>query len=410
MRSSISPPYPKDLQILHDFNYIDPITPLFDKKLDILKKKTFNANEILNDHNYYLHTLKEAYEKEKNRIDILYNHNKALADSDHQKNTRDNSKATSNLFKTTSIQTSITFKNFFFFWQKIFDNFLGLVNGNIGALILGIIAFIVFLILVLWLFGVISFDSNKSTSTTSTTSSYEIPKSSELLPTSSSSSEIETSFSFIDFLKQENKLQYTTQHINKAFNDQASSSPTIQKIKDNYKNIFDRLSDTAQEFGLTTQNNILEIDKSPYVSKSHHFHDILYLPISATEQIALFKPKNFSITSVLDSRYDEYKFLISKITNYSLNDFSEIKIIFEEYNDTNINDNGFLKIKEIISNINDKIIFYDRNKSTNDNIINVDYEPESTDENGKIIKAKINIKFNQNKFKNNADKILPPLF
>ena len=41
MRSSISPPYPKDLQILHDFNYIDPITPLFDKKLDILKKKNF---------------------------------------------------------------------------------------------------------------------------------------------------------------------------------------------------------------------------------------------------------------------------------------------------------------------------------------------------------------------------------
>ena len=41
MSSSISPPYPKNLQILHDINYIDPISPLFSKKLDILKKKNF---------------------------------------------------------------------------------------------------------------------------------------------------------------------------------------------------------------------------------------------------------------------------------------------------------------------------------------------------------------------------------
>jgi len=402
MSSSISPPYPKNLQILHDINYIDPISPLFSKKLDILQKKTFRANDILEKHNSYLETLKDNLYNDKNTREISYNQKKTIADAVQKTDSQAKSSAIVTMFKNTIHRSGTCFNAFLNFFQKIFDNTLGLVNGNIGATILGVVCFIAFFILVLWIFGVIHFEPKKSS--TSTISSYNIPDSSELLPTPSESSELspDISFSFEEFLKKDNKLEYTTNCINESFNKELKNSPMFQTIQKNYDIMKDGVTNTFKSFDFYQDNNIIqESNKSVYVAPSSefHFHDELYLPIDGSKQKALFKPKNFTITSQINPDNEDYKFLISKITNYSLNDFSKIKIIFEEYINNNIDQYGCLKIKEIVSDNNDKIIFYNSSNQQSDNVIHVNY----------ISGGKIEILFNQNKFINNIENIIEPL-
>ena len=76
----------------------------------------------------------------------------------------------------------------------------------------------------------------------------------------------------------------------------------------------------------------------------------------------------------------EVKSLISKITNFSFNDLSNIKIIFKKNN--SIENNQF-KIEKIISNNNKNIIFYHKDNNLSNNILLVNYNSSS-----------ISIKFN----------------
>lgn len=397
MSSSISPPYPKNLQILHDINYIDPTNPLFSKKLDILKKKTSRANNILNEHNSYLETIQNQLNSAKNIYDQTSSQDKISYDNITNKNTSHNSDVIHDTLKNGIKDSTSVYKSLLNFFQKIINNILDCVNGNVGALILAIVGFISFFILLLWIFNVIKFEPK--TSSTSTTSSYNIPDPSELIPQPSSGSS-DYSFNLDDFFKNENKLEYTTNCINKSFNRELQNSPGYITIAKNYKKLKDGITNTFKSFNIIDDDSIIqELSKTNYTPVDYHFHDELYLPIDGNKQIALFKPKNFTITSQIDPDNENYKFLISNITNYSLNDFSEIKIIFEEYTNENIHNNGCLKIKEIISNKNDKIIFY--KSSNSNNIIDVNYITNSVE--------KIEIKFNENNFNHNIQNIILPL-
>lgn len=403
MRSSISPPYPKDLQILHDFNYVDPISPVFDKKIDILKKKTFNANEVLLNHKNYLENLKEAYQVEKNKDNLFWEAKRLADDKIQAENTKETAKNLNDTAIKASRGAAYIYKSLWNALVKAFDMFLSIVNGNIGAIILGIIAFIVFLILVLWMFGIISFPSEKSSNNKSITTSYDIPNQSELNPNGGKNDE--KTFSFDDFLKSDNKLDYTTENINKYLKNELSNSQAAQKILDNYSYLKDTASNTLAKYSVINNETIQEVPKKVYVYKYHHFHDEIYLPIKSKKQRALFKPKNISITSSNDPRYVDYKFLISKITNYSIDDFSKIKIIFNESCD-NIDINGFLLIDKIVSINDEKIIFYDSSKQ--ENIITVAYKNDDVKDSvdGKELDGiNIDIKFNPLLFEKIKEKI-----
>lgn len=397
MTNSISPPYPKDLQILHNNNFIDPINPIFNLKLDNLKKKTFNANELLTNQDIYLHNLNDVYYKNKINQANIKNINYVNERNMNEINIKENSNNTYKLFENVLNKTSFVYYKFFGFLQKLTDIFFTIINGNIGALILGIIAFILFFILILWLLGVINFDPNSNNN-----NEYDdFARSNELYsnkiiidrrrtyPQSIDNNNIK--FDFNQF--KNNGVSYLLEYSRDSIQNSNSYKETqafISKFTDSTANAVSSIRRTTEEE---------DIEKTPRIrineaDLNYRLHDTFYLPIDDF-LIAIIHPLDFDYSKESDFEIsNDYKSLISKITNFSFNDLSNIKIIFEKNN--SIENNQF-QIEKIISNNNKNIIFYHKNNNQNNNILLVNYNSDNT----------ISIKFNITYF--NYQSYLPKL-
>lgn len=408
MTNSISPPYPKDLQILHDNNFINPIDPIFNIKLKNLKKKAFNANEVLTNQDIYLHNLNDVYYNNKIRQENITGINYQKSHELHEQKIKKNSAQLFKMFDNVLIKTSIGYYKIFRFFQKLTDNFFTIVNGNIGAIILAIIAFIIFIIIILWAFGIVNFDPNSSNKNDydDFAKSYSLYSNEVILDDrrtfpQSIQNNNNIKFDFDQF--KEGGVSYLYQYSSNNLQNSNSyrrAQASISRIIDPIKKTFTR-KDTELDFATVTST-----DRSKKITeKKYKFHDTFYLPIDESgdesgtfiNKVAIIYPLEFDIINNSQTIDYDYKKLISKITNFSFNDLANIKIIFEKNKSESVSDSQF-KIEKIISNNNKNIIFYDKNNVQSNNILFVVYNESEN---------KITIKFNHEYFNYKDPNLLP---